>query len=147
MPWVPQDITSAELEILKRLWEQGPTTIRELTDQLYPDGTHAQYATVQSLLGRLEDKGHVKRKKEGRVNVFRARVTRRDVIAKRLRDTAETLCDGAMAPLLSHLVERADLGDRELEALRALVDRLDREGNSETAPERSRKRGAKGGSR
>ena len=147
MPWVPQDITSAELEILKRLWERGPTTIRELTDQLYPDGTHAQYATVQSLLGRLEDKGHVKRKKEGRVNVFRARVTRSDVIAKRLRDTAETLCDGAMAPLLNHLVERADLGDRELEALRALVDRLDREGNSETAPERSRKRGAKGGSR
>ncbi len=128
MPWVPQDITSAELAILKRLWQQGPGTIRDLTDQLYPGGSHAQYATVQSLLTRLEGKGYVSHTKRGRVNVFRTKVTRGEVIAKRLRETAETLCDGATAPLLTHLMGRVELSDGELRALRKLVERLDREG-------------------
>ena len=61
MDRTPQDVTEAELTILQFLWDQGPATIRQLTDALYPPGTEAQYATVQKLLERLEGKGHVSR--------------------------------------------------------------------------------------
>ena len=120
----PQDVTDAELEVLRALWEQGPATIRALADRLYPGGGTSEYATVQKLLDRLEDKGHVSHRAEGRQNVFRARVRREDLVARRLRDTAEQLCDGSLTPLLTHLVSAGRLSREELRELRALVDGL-----------------------
>lgn len=120
-----REITDTELEVMRQLWGRDEATIREITDALYPDGEHSHYATVQSLLDRLEAKGFVTRFKAGRVNRFRASVTRADLARRRLRATADALFDGAMAPLLAHLVDNSDLRPDEITALRALIDRLD----------------------
>ncbi|MBW2527155.1 MAG: BlaI/MecI/CopY family transcriptional regulator [Deltaproteobacteria bacterium] len=119
--------TDAELEILRRLWRRGTATVRELRDDLYPAGGHAHHTTVQSLLARLEDKGCVRREKDGRVNLYSATVSRGDLVLRRLRDTADALCDGSLAPLLTHLVQDVDLEEDEARALESLVERLDRE--------------------
>ena len=122
----PQDVTDAELDVLRGLWDDGPATIRTLADRLYPGGGTSEYATVQKLLERLEDKGHVAHRSEGRQNVWSARVQREDLVARRLRDTAEQLCDGSLTPLLTHLVSAGRLSRDELLELRRLVDRLSR---------------------
>ena len=122
----PQDVTDAELDVLRGLWDDGPATIRTLADRLYPGGGTSEYATVQKLLERLEDKGHVTHRSVGRQNVFDARVQREDLVARRLRDTAEQLCDGSLTPLLTHLVSAGRLSRDELLELRRLVDRLSR---------------------
>jgi predicted transcriptional regulator len=130
MPWTPRDITDTELAVLRLLWSRGPSTIRELTDRLYPEGGHSHYATVQSLLDRLDQKGFVEREKQGRINVFTPRLTRAELIARRLRATADTLCGGSMAPLLTELVDSASLSSGELEQLRDLIAQLDSGGES-----------------
>jgi predicted transcriptional regulator len=122
----PQDVTDAEREVLRALWDDGPATIRALADRLYPGGGTSEYATVQKLLERLEDKGHVSRRPGGRQHVFAARVRREELVARRLRDTADELCDGSLTPLLTHLVSSAKLTRQELVELRRLVDRLSR---------------------
>jgi BlaI family penicillinase repressor len=122
----PQDVTDAELDVLRTLWDHGPATIRALTACLYPGGGTSEYATVQKLLERLEDKGHVTHRSEGRPNVYRARVQREDLVARRLRETAEQLCDGSLTPLLTHLVSAGRLSHDELLELRRLVDRWSR---------------------
>jgi predicted transcriptional regulator len=122
----PRDVTDAELEVLRALWDDGEATIRALADRLYPGGGTSEYATVQKLLERLEDKGHVARRAEGRSNVFSARVKREELVARRLRDTAEKLCDGSLTPLLTHLVSAGRLSQDELLELRRMVDRLSR---------------------
>lgn len=123
MPRALGEPTAAELEVLKALWDLGATTIRRLTDRLYPEGGAAHYATVQKLLERLEDKACVQRTRRERVNVYRAAVDRTELIALRLRSTARELCSGSMTPLLTHLVEAADLRPDELRSLRELVER------------------------
>ena len=120
-----REITDTELEVLRQLWRREDATIRELTDALYPDGGHSHYATVQSLLDRLQNKGFVEREKDGRVNRYRASVSRAELAGRRLRATADALFDGAMAPLLTQLVDNADLRPDELDALRELIDQLD----------------------
>jgi len=120
-----RETTDAELAILRQLWRRDEATIRELTDALYPDGGHAHYATVQSLLDRLQAKGFVDREKDGRVNKFRASISRADLARRRLRATADALFDGSMAPLLTHLVDNSDLQPGEITTLRELIDRLD----------------------
>ena len=120
----PQDVTDAELEVLRALWETPEATIRALADRIYPDGGASEYATVQKLLERLEDKGHVAHRSEGRQNVYAARLGREDLVARRLRETADTLCGGSLTPLLTHLVSGARLSAVELTELRRLVDDL-----------------------
>ena len=122
----PRDVTDAELEVLRALWDTGPATIRALTDRLYPSGGTSEYATVQKLLERLEAKGHVARHAEGRQNVFRATVRREDLVARRLRDTADDLCDGSLTPLITQLVSAGKLSREELRELRRVVDRASR---------------------
>lgn len=126
------DVTDAELAVLRHLWEHGTRTRRQLTDALYPDGGPAHYTTVQKLLERLEGKDYVRSKLTGMVRVFAATVERDDLIRRRLRDVAEKLCDGSVAPLLMNLVEAGSVSDSELAELKALVRRLGRPSDSKS---------------
>lgn len=117
-------VTEAELAVLQLLWNRSEAGIRELTDALYPDGGTSAYATVQKLLDRLQSKGFVDRRLSGRRNLFRPLVSRSELIVRRLQETADALCDGALSPLLTHLVQASDLDDSEVSELRRLVDEL-----------------------
>jgi len=125
MARTPQDVTDAELAILELLWEEGPAMIRQLTERLYPQGGRAHYATVQTLLERLEAKNFVLRNRSGAAHTFRAAVGRDELIGRRLQATAEKLCGGSFTPLLMHLVRTRKLTTQEREELRALIDNLD----------------------
>jgi len=125
MARTPQDVTDAELSVLQTLWDEGPATIRRLTDAVYPGGSAAQYATVQKLLERLEGKGCVVRQRNASAHTFAAAVEREDLIGRRLRDVAEKLCGGSLTPLLTHLVRARRLSTRERQELRDLIEGLD----------------------
>lgn len=125
MARTPQDITDAELAVLQVLWDQGPSSIRAITDQLYPDGKAAQYATVQKLLERLEAKGCVGRDRAAAIHLFAATLDRDELIGRRLQSVAEKLCGGSWTPLLTHLVQNQKLSARDRQALRNLIEELD----------------------
>jgi predicted transcriptional regulator len=125
MDRTPHDVTEAELAVLQSLWEQGPTTIRQLMESLYPEGTAAQYNTVQKLLERLESKGCVARDRSSWPHTFAATIDREELIGRRLRAMAEQLCGGSLTPLLTHLLKVEKLRPHELHELRAFLDALD----------------------
>jgi predicted transcriptional regulator len=127
MARTPRDVTDTELAILQVLWDQGPATIRRLTDFLYPGGGTASYATVQKLLERLEAKGCVRRDRNTAAHTFVAGVGRDELIGRRLQAVAEQMCGGSLTPLLTHLVRARRLNARERRELRCLIDDLDRE--------------------
>jgi predicted transcriptional regulator len=121
-----QDITEAEMGVLQVLWDRGAASIRQITDVLYENRAEAaQYATVQKQLERLEAKGFVRRDRSLFVHVFTAAVNRDELIGRRLRDMAEKLCGGSLAPILSHLARTRALSDAERKALRDLVNAPD----------------------
>src|SRR5262245_21012029 len=122
----PPDVTDAELAVLQVLWDQGPATIRQITDVIYPRGTDTHYATVQKLLERLEAKGHVHRDRSSHAHLFTAATDRDALVGQRLRVMAEKLCGGLMGPLLTHLVRAEALTAEERRELRALIDELER---------------------
>lgn len=125
MARTPQDITDAERAVLEVLWDQAPATIRQIADQLYPEGRQAHYATVQKLLERLEAKECVARDRAGSVNVYRATLERDALLGRRLQALAEDLCGGSWTPLLTHLVQNRKLTTKERRELRDLIDDLD----------------------
>ena len=120
-----QDVTDAELAVIRELWRDGPQTIRQLLEKLYGDDD-TQYSTVKKLLERLEEKGCVGRDRSEMVHVFVAKIQRDDLVDRRLEELAETLCDGSIAPLLTHAARNKRLTKKQRETLESLVEELHR---------------------
>ena len=130
----PQDVTEAELALMQVLWDRGTSSTRQIADVLYPGGAASEYATVQKLLERLEDKGFVRRDRSEFVHTFTAGVDRDELIGRRLRAMADKLCGGSMTPILSQLARNEALSPKQRQALRDLID----------SPPPSRGKGKKG---
>jgi BlaI family transcriptional regulator, penicillinase repressor len=114
-------VTDAELRVLQVLWDDGPSTIRHLTETLYPQGGTSHYATVQKLLERLEVDGYVNRNRNGLSHVFSATVNREAFVGAQVRAMAERLCDGSITPVLTHLIRSQTLSDDDRKELRRLL--------------------------
>ncbi|MFT5523598.1 MAG: BlaI family penicillinase repressor [Pirellulaceae bacterium] len=122
----PQDVTTAELAVLRELWVHGSLTIRELTDLLY-EGEDTQYSTVKKLLERLELKKCISRDRTDMVHRFSALIQRGDLVDKRLREVAETLCEGSITPLLTHAAQHHALTQAQRKMLHALIDNIEQQ--------------------
>lgn len=119
------DVGTAELEVLKTLWDEGPATVREVMNHLHARGRKVAYTTVLTFLTRLEQKGFVRSDKSGLAYVYRPRVTREKVSRSRLKSLLEELYDGAAAPLVLQLVRDKHLTAGEIAELQELINELD----------------------
>jgi BlaI family transcriptional regulator, penicillinase repressor len=127
MARTPLDVTEAELAILQVLWTQGPETIRGISEVLYPNDTAKKCSTVKRLLARLEKKGYVQRDRSGPLQTFSALRSRDDLVGHRLETLVESLCEGTISPLLTHLSTADTLTAEQQETLRRLVRELQEE--------------------
>jgi BlaI family transcriptional regulator, penicillinase repressor len=110
--------TPRELEILKVLWEQGPSSVRAVHRQLRPQEPDLAQNTVQTLLRIMEEKGLVGHELEGRSFIYTARFTRDDSTARFL----ERVFDGAAAQLVQSLLRGERVSAEELDRMQALID-------------------------
>lgn len=125
------ELSRFELQCLRRIWELGETSARQIHAAL---ADPPSYSTVRKILERLEDKGAIERVgMDGRALIYRSRVGRAAMVRKEVARLLDALFDGAAAPLLSHL---ADMKALDLEDLRAVEQEL-AGGASEDAEERS----------
>ena len=132
----PKDVTDAELAVLQVLWHRGPSTIRQLTEAVYSDDVETQYSTVKRLLARLESKGCVARDRGASVHLFEAAVDRDELVGRRLQALADSLCDGSISPLLTHLAGSETLTEGQQDALLSLIQELrERTGEADLATE------------
>lgn len=134
-----RDVTEAELEVLQVLWSRGPRTIREVAAILDPPNQDVYYATVKKLLERLEAKGVVRREPLGIAYRYEAKVDRDELVGQRLRDLAESLCDGSVTPLLTQLAQHERLSKKQQAALMALINELATGEDKEPKPRGRRK--------
>ena len=118
-------LSPSELDVMKVLWEEGPGTVREINARLGRRGRTWVYTTVQTLLGRLEGKGHVTSDKSGFAHIFRPTLSREALMQQGLAELAEQLCDGAAVPLVLALVQGQRFTAGEIEQFRALLDTLE----------------------
>lgn len=113
-------ITRFELQLLDKLWELGPCSVREIQESL-PEHDRPAYTTIQTMIYRLEEKGAVRRvKKVGNAHVFETTLTRK-VVHKRLIGDLLNMFGGSADPVVSHLV---DTGKLTLADVRELEKRL-----------------------
>ena len=110
--------TPGEQEILKVLWEHGPSSVRAV-HKLLARSDDLAYNTVQTLLRIMEKKGLVAHQVEGRTFIYTANFSREDH-ANRFLDR---VFDGAAAELVLSLLRGERVSVQEMDQMQALIAR------------------------
>jgi BlaI family transcriptional regulator, penicillinase repressor len=115
-------LSEAEIEVLKVLWDLGPSVVRAVNRELAARGRRWAYTTVSTLLLRLATKGCVASDASAVPHVYRAIVSREELVGRRLREAADELCDGDAVPLVMALVQKHRFKPAELARFQRLLD-------------------------
>jgi predicted transcriptional regulator len=115
-------LSPSETEILRLVWQVGKATVQEVCDSL-PARRRIAYATVQTLLRRLEKKGYLKHDIRGKAHVFSPAVKQEAVIKRSVGDFIERLFGGDPIPLMQYLAEHGKIGAEDIEKLKRLVSK------------------------
>jgi predicted transcriptional regulator len=113
-------LSPAETEILRLVWQLEAATVQEICNAL-PEDRSIAYATVQTLLRRLEKKGYVRHKLSGKAHVFSAAVKREKVIKQTVVEFVERLFGGDPVPLMLHLADCSDLKPADIKRLKKSI--------------------------
>ncbi|MHC4739540.1 MAG: BlaI/MecI/CopY family transcriptional regulator [Planctomycetota bacterium] len=114
-------VSPAETEILRIVWQLGQGTVQKVCNRL-PAKRKITYATVQTLLRRLEKKGYIKHHNEGKAHVFSAAVKSEDVIKRSVGDFLERLFGGDVVPLIQYLAEHGKIDADDIEKLKEQIN-------------------------
>ncbi|MFV0446398.1 MAG: BlaI/MecI/CopY family transcriptional regulator, partial [Planctomycetaceae bacterium] len=87
--------TPGELEILKILWDRGPSNGRDVMHLLNMDGKDRAYTSVTSLMNVMVDKGLLQRTPEGRAFLYESILPRRKTLSSILRDLVGRAFEGS----------------------------------------------------
>jgi BlaI family transcriptional regulator, penicillinase repressor len=119
------ELGSAELEVLKILWDEGPGSVRRVMEALHARARTIAYTTVQTMLTRLTQKGFVRADKSDTAFVYRATISRAEISRSRLRKLLDQMYDGAAGQLVLQLLQTERLRPSEVAELQKLIERLD----------------------
>jgi BlaI family penicillinase repressor len=142
MAKTPLSIPDSELDVLKVLWDRGQATVREVLVTLKEAGHTGEkgqpwsYATVATLLDRLETKKVVESDRTDQAFTYRPIVSVRQVQQKRVESLVEKLYQGEPGLLVLHLLKSHPLDSRHAGEVRALLEEM----NSDPATGRPRER-------
>ncbi|MBX7255556.1 MAG: BlaI/MecI/CopY family transcriptional regulator [Candidatus Hydrogenedentes bacterium] len=114
--------TELELEILKILWTDGPSTVRHVRDTL-SETRELAYTSVMTMMGIMTEKGYLRRTKKGGGYVYRPKVDRERTMADMLGDTVNRVFNGSAKAAVLHLIESGEIDEDELKELHRLIEK------------------------
>lgn len=117
-------LPDAEQDVLKVLWDMRQGTVREVLAHLREAGSQWSYATVATLLDRLENKGMVASDRADLAFVYRPVISPQDVRTRRVDDLLTKLYEGEPGLLVLHLLKSHRLAPEHAREVRALLDDL-----------------------
>jgi BlaI family transcriptional regulator, penicillinase repressor len=115
-----KEITKAQEEILKVMWEIGEGVVTDIIEKL-PNPKPA-YNTVSTVIKVLEKKGYVLHKVYGKTYVYFPVVSKKDYAQYVLKDTIKGLFNNSVNQALSFFVKQKDISIRELEELKKMIE-------------------------
>ena len=120
----PTDVALSDLQIavMRVLWLRAEASVAEIADALAAE-RGLKYTTVATLLTRLEKRGVVEQRREGRQLVYRARVSEPQVRRSMVADLVGSLFGGDARALVAHLVSEDEIAPGDLDRVRERLAR------------------------
>jgi BlaI family transcriptional regulator, penicillinase repressor len=119
-------LTAPQLEILRVLWERSEATVVEIHQALRA-GRPLAPTTIATLLSRLEKRGLVAYRTEGRQYVYRAVLQERDAQQHALVEVTRGLFAGDVPTMVSQLLSSHEIRPGDLARVREMIDAKERQ--------------------
>lgn len=117
--------TSSELDILRVLWDRGPSTVRDVHDIL-AESKRMGYTTVLKLLQIMTAKGLVTRNEESRAHVYEARQPAEKTKGQLVGDLLQKVFAGSASELMLHALSGKKTSDSDIAEIRRMLDEYER---------------------
>jgi BlaI family transcriptional regulator, penicillinase repressor len=114
------ELTTAEWEVMRVVWDHQPCSAGDVQEALAGARGWA-YSTVKTTMDRMVAKGILKLSRVRNVQLFEAALDRTEATRGEIRRVLDRAFDGAVAPLVNHLVAHESLSSDDLAALRRLI--------------------------
>ncbi|HNU99455.1 MAG: BlaI/MecI/CopY family transcriptional regulator [Verrucomicrobia bacterium] len=109
-----------QLRLMQSLWARGEASVAEVHATL-PDDANLAYTTVATMLRKMEARGLVRHRVEGRTFIYSAAVAEEQVSGGMAEHVLDRLFGGSVEALVSHLLTRREVSRDELARLRKLI--------------------------
>jgi predicted transcriptional regulator len=117
----PPRPTDAELAILRILWAQGASTVRQVHDALSRERP-AAYTTALKMLQIMTEKGLVRRDDSERTHIFQPRLTEEQTQRQLVRDLLDRAFGGSASKLVLQALTTRRASAEELGEIRKLIE-------------------------
>ena len=119
-------LSDLQLAVMRVVWTRGETTIADVVSDLDRKRGLA-HTTVATLLLRLENRGLLSKRREGRAYIYSALISEADVKRSMVSDLIASLFQGDSQELLAHLVRSEEVTSADLAKIKAKLKESDRE--------------------
>ena len=109
-----------QLRILQSLWDRPDSSVAEVHAELKPERDLA-YTTVAPMLRKMETRGLVAHREEGRSFLYRALVAAEEVSRSVGQHLVDRLSSGSLTEAVSHLLTSREVSRDELDQLEKLI--------------------------
>lgn len=123
----PRSLGDLQLAIMRVLWARGEATAGDCHRALVDERGLAP-TTIATMLRKMESRGLVTHRTEGRQFIYRARVREDEVNRSMVGDLVDRLFGGDSKALVNHLISEGDIDLDEIDALRRRLDDAEAEG-------------------
>ena len=121
-------LSDLQMDLMRVLWRSGDLSVAEVTEALA--GRDLAHTTVATLLTRLEKRGAVAARRDGRMLLYTATVSEAQVRRNMVSSLIMQVFRGDPKALLAHLVSEREVAQGDLEQVRALLQRDDEDGSA-----------------
>lgn len=118
-------LSDLQFDLMRELWRAGELSVAGVTEALA--GRDLAHTTVATLLSRLEKRGVVEARRDGRMLLYRPCVTEAQVRRSMVSSLIAQVFRGDPKALLAHLLSEREVAPGDLEQVRALLQRDDEE--------------------
>jgi BlaI family transcriptional regulator, penicillinase repressor len=118
--------TKSELEILQVLWQNGPSTVRFVNDQLNEKKREVQYTSTLKLMQIMADKGLLKRDESSMKHIYSAVQEENQAKGLLLDRFVDNMYNGSAGKLMMQLLGSKKASKKELDQIRELLDKMNK---------------------
>jgi predicted transcriptional regulator len=115
----PLRLGDLQVAILRVLWDEGEASVARVTEAIA--GKRRAPTTIATMLTKMERRGVVQHRVEGRQFIYRPTISEQEVTRTMVADLTQRLFEGDVSALVSHLIREQEIDREELVRLRRMI--------------------------
>lgn len=119
-------LSEMEWQILKIIWKDKKTTVKDVWNQLFPEGEKA-YTTIQTYMDRMVDKKILKKEKIGLVNFYEQLLSEEDALDYATENLVDRAFQGSFGLLAAYLIGSHRIKASDLEKIKKMITEKEKE--------------------